>query len=98
MKFRLTVKKKIGTAVGAEFTEAEPVSTLGVDGTFEADNIGFARRDCNTYIREWVEGMGMKLRTQKDWVKNMKTKLMEKQVMAQSATGALTFVFILEQL
>ncbi len=98
MTFRLTVKKKIGTAVGAEFSEAEPVSTLNSEGTFEADNIGFARRDCNTYIRDWVEGMGMKLRTQKDWVKNIRTKQLEKQVMAQSTTGAFTFVFTLEQL
>ena len=98
MKFRLTVKKKVGTAIGQECTEAEPVATLGVDGSFEADNIGFARRDCNTYIRDWADANSMKLRTQKDWTKNIKTKLLEKQVTMQSAEGPLTFVFSLEQL
>ncbi len=98
MKFRLTVKKKTGTAVGAEFAEAQPVTTLSADGSFEADNIGFARRDCNTYIRDWAEQGGMKLRTQKDWVKNMRTKLMEKQVMVQNGTAPETYVFTLEQL
>ena len=98
MKFRLTVKKKIGTAVGAEFAEAEPVTTLSPDGSFEADNIGFARRDCNTYIRDWAEGSGVKLRTQKDWVKNIKTKFLEKQVMVQNGASPETYVFTLEQL
>ena len=98
MRFRLTVKKKTGTAVGAEFAEAVPVTTLSEDGSFDADNIGFARRDCNTYIREWAEQSGMKLRTQKDWVKNIRTKLLEKQVMVQNGTSPETYVFTLEQL
>ena len=96
MKFRLTVKKKIGTAIGAQFSEPTAVTSISPDGSFEADNIGFARRDCNTYIREWSEAEGVKLRTQKDWVKNMKTKLLEKQVMVQNGPNPETYVFTLE--
>ena len=40
----------------------------------------------------------MKLRTQKDWVKNIRTKLLEKQVMVQNGTSPETYVFTLEQL
>lgn len=93
MTFRLSVKRKISTT---EFSEVQPLSTLNQDGSFEAQNLGFARRDANAYVREWVESSGMKMRTQKDWVKNPKTKFLEKQVMVQNGEKPETYIFILE--
>ncbi len=94
MKFRLTVKKKISNV---EFGEAEPCTNVSPDGSFEADSLPFARRDCNTHVRAWCEGHGMKMRTQKDWVKNMRTKALEKQVMVQNGDKPETYVFIIEE-
>jgi hypothetical protein len=93
MTFRLTVKQKLSVT---EFTEPQPLTNLSPDGSFEADNLGFARRDSNAHVRAWIEGKGMKIRTQKDWAKNMKTKLLEKQVMVQNGAKPETYIFILE--
>ena len=93
MTFRLTVKQKLSVT---EFTEPQPLTNLSADGSFEADNPGFARRDSNAHVRAWIEGRGMKLRTQKDWVKNPKTKLLEKQVMVQNGAKPETYIFMLE--
>lgn len=93
MTFKLTVKQKLSVT---EYGEAEPLKNLSEDGSFEADNPGFARRDANSHVRAWCEGKGMKMRTQKDWVKNPKTKCLEKQVMVQNGAKPETYVFILE--
>lgn len=93
MTFKLSVKQKLSVL---EFTEPEPLTNLSADGSFEADNLGFARRDSNAHVRAWIEGKGMKMRTQKDWVKNPKTKLLEKQVMVQNGAKPETYIFILE--
>lgn len=93
MTFKLTVKQKLSVT---EFTAPEPLGNLGAEGSFEADNLGFARRDANAHVRAWIEGKGMKMRTQKDWVKNPKTKLLEKQVMVQNGAKPETYIFILE--
>ena len=94
MRFRLTVKQKLSVT---EFSEAQAVLTAGADGGFEADSITFARRDSNAYIRDWVNGSGMKLRTQKDWAKNPKTKQFEKQVMVQNGPRPETYIFAIEE-
>lgn len=94
MKFRLSVKQKLSNV---EFSEPEPCVNLGADGTFEADSLPFARRDSNAHVRGWVEGKGMKMRTQKDWAKNLRTKALEKQVMVQNGAKPETYVFILEE-
>ena len=94
MKFTLKVKQKLSVT---EFTEAKAVISAGPEGSFEADSITFARRDANAYIREWVSGSGMKLRTQKDWVKNPKTKQFEKQVMVQNGSRPETYIFMIEE-
>lgn len=92
MKFTLTVKQKLSVT---EFTEPALLTNLGADGSFEAENLGFARRDANAHVRAWIEGKGMKMRTQKDWVKNPKTKALEKQVMVQNGAKPETYIFIL---
>lgn len=94
MKFRLTVKRKLSVT---EFGEAEPVKAASDDGTFEAQAINFAKTACNAYIREWSENTGVKMRSQKDWAKNMKTKAMEKAVMVQNGAQAENYVFVLEE-
>ncbi|SDB27425.1 hypothetical protein SAMN02910317_01386 [Ruminococcaceae bacterium FB2012] len=94
MKFTLKVKQKLSVT---EYGEAKAVISAGAEGCFEADSITFARRDCNAYIRDWVSGMGMRLRTQKDWVKNPKTKQFEKQVMVQNGSSPETYVFVIEE-
>lgn len=94
MKFRLTVKKKLSVT---EFTEAEAVMAASADGTFEAQAINFAKTACNAYVREWAEGIGVKMRSQKDWVKNAKTKAFEKAVMVQNGAAAENYVFVLEE-
>lgn len=93
MTFKLSVKQKLSVT---EYGEVLPLTNLSADGSFEAENAGFARRDANAHVRAWIEGKGMKMRTQKDWVKNPKTKLMEKQVMVQNGTKPETYIFILE--
>lgn len=93
MTFKLTVKQKLSNVA---FGEPEPLTNLSPDGSFEADSLPFARRDSNAHIRAWVEGKGMKMRTQKDWAKNMKTKALEKQVMVQNGDKPETYIFILE--
>lgn len=95
MDFKLTVMKKISNT---EFGAAEAVNMAGADGIFEAQALPFAKTACNAHIRSWVEGSGMTMRTQKDWVKNMKTKAMEKTVMVQNGSSPETYVFVLEQL
>ena len=65
MKFQLTVRQKLGSAIGQE-SEAIPCTNISPDGTFEAQMLGFARRDCNAYITAWVNGRGMKVRA---WMK-----------------------------
>ncbi len=95
MKFRLTVKQKLSVT---EYGESETLTNLSADGSFEAQNPGFAKRDSNAHVRAWIEGKGMQMRTQKDWVKNPKTKLLEKQVMVQSDSKPVTYIFTLEQL
>ncbi|MBR1724236.1 MAG: hypothetical protein IJ723_04360 [Ruminococcus sp.] len=94
MKFRLTVKQKLSNVA---FGDPEPCNNISADGTFEADSLPFARRDSNTHVRGWVEGKGMRMRTQKDWAKNPKTKALEKQVMVQNGAKPETYVFILEE-
>ena len=93
MRFILTVKRKTGMN---EFSDPQPLINISPDGSFEADNLGFARRDSNSHIRSWTEGKGMKIRTQKDWVKNPKTKQFEKQVMVQDGDKPETYIFMLE--
>jgi hypothetical protein len=93
MTFKLTVKQKLSVT---EFTEPEPLTNLSADGSFEANSLPFAKRDSNAHIRAWIEGKGMKIRTQKDWTKNLKTKLFEKQVMVQNGAKPETYIFILE--
>lgn len=93
MKFILTAKQKLGLN---EFSAPEPLANVSPDGSFESDNVGFARRDSNAHIRAWVEGKGMSVRTQKDWVKNPRTKQLEKQVMVQDGGKPLTYIFTLE--
>ena len=97
MKFQLTVKQKLGSAIGQE-SEAIPCTNISPDGTFEAQMLGFARRDCNAYITAWVNGRGMKVRTQKDWAKNAKTGCLEKQLMVQNGTSPETYIFMLKQM
>lgn len=94
MKFRITVKQKLSNI---EYGEAKPLKNVSPDGTFEADSLPFARRDSNAHVRGWVEGSGMKMRTQKDWAKNIKTKALEKQVMVQNGAKPETYVFVLEE-
>jgi hypothetical protein len=93
MTFKLTVKQKLSVT---EFTDPQPLTNLNADGTFEADSLPFAKRDANAHVRAWIEGKGMKMRTQKDWTKNLKTKLFEKQVMVQNGAKPETYIFILE--
>lgn len=93
MTFKLSVKQKLSVT---EYSDPQPLTNLSPDGSFEADNLGFARRDSNSHVRAWIEGKGMKMRTQKDWTKNMKTKALEKQVMVQNGAKPETYVFILE--
>ena len=93
MKFKLTVKQKLSVT---QFSDPEPLTNLSADGSFEADNLGFARRDSNAHVRAWIVGKGMKKRTQKDWVKNLKTKVLEKQVMVQNGAKPETYIFMLE--
>lgn len=94
MRFTLKVKQKLSVT---QYTEAIPVKSVSADGSFEADSITFARRDANAFIREWTDRSGMKLRTQKDWVKNPRTKLFEKQVMVQNGVHPESYVFIIEE-
>lgn len=93
MTFKLTVKQKLSPI---EFGESEPLTNVSPDGSFEADSLPFARRDSNAHVRAWVESKGMTMRTQKDWVKNPKTKALEKQVMVQNGAKPETYVFVLE--
>jgi hypothetical protein len=92
MKYVLTVKQKLSVT---DFTIAEPVKNAGENGSFEAQAITFARTQANGYIREWTQSEGLRMRTQKDWVKNLKTKCFEKQVMVQKGPTPLTYVFVL---
>lgn len=94
MKFRLTVKRKLSVT---EFEEAVPVKAASEDGTFEAQAINFAKTACNAYIREWAESTGVKMRSQKDWAKNLKTKNFEKALMVQNGANAENYVFVLEE-
>ena len=93
MKFTITVKQKLSNV---EYGEPEPLKNVSPDGTFEAESLPFARRDSNAFVRAWVEGHGMKMRTQKDWVKNPRTKALEKQVMVQNGSKPETYVFMIE--
>ena len=97
MKFKLTAKQKLSVT---EFGTPEPVMCVSPagDGVFDADSLPFARRDCNTYVRDYCEAKGFKMRTQKDWTKNLKTKALEKQVMVQNGSKPETYIFTLETL
>lgn len=95
MKFRITVKKKLDTI---NFSEPSILTNVSNDGTFEAQAINFAKTSCNTYIRDYTTGIGVKMRTQKEWAKNIKTKNFEKVVMVQNGDKPETLVFVLEQL
>ena len=97
MKFQLTVRQKLGSAIGQE-SEEQPCTNISPDGSFEADMLGFARRDSNAYITAWVQAQGMKVRTQKDWTKNAKTKNLEKSLMVQNGAVPETYIFALKQL
>ncbi len=97
MKFQLMVRQKLGAAIGQE-SEMTPCTNVSPDGTFDADMLGFARRDSNAYVTAWVNGQGMKVRTQKDWVKNPKTKDLEKTLMVQNGAKPETYIFTLKQL
>lgn len=97
MKFQLTVRQKLGAAIGQE-GEENPCTNVSPDGTFEADMLGFARRDSNAYVTAWVQSQGMKVRTQKDWAKNAKTKNLEKTLMVQNGANPETYIFALKQL
>ena len=92
MNFKLTVKQRISNV---EFGELDIVKAAGADGVFEAQAITFARTQANGYIREWTQSEELRMRTQKDWVKNLKTKCFEKQVMVQKGPTPLTYVFVL---
>ncbi len=94
MKFVLKVKQKLSVT---EFTEAQPVKLDNEDGSFEEASITFARTKANALLRRWADGTGVKIRTQKDWVKNPKTKQFEKQLMVQNGTTPETYVFIIEE-
>ena len=94
MKFTLTVKRKLSVT---EFSEPAPVKSVSPDGSFEAASITFARTAANGFIRRWAEGSGMKLRTQKDWVKNPKTNRFERQVTVQNGASPETYVFTIEE-
>ncbi len=97
MKFQLMVRQKLGAAIGQE-SEMTPCTNVSPDGTFDADMLGFARRDSNAYVTAWVNGQGMKVRTQKDWMKNPKTKDLEKTLMVQNGAKPETYIFTLKQL
>ena len=97
MRFQLTVRQKLGSAIGQE-GEQSPCTNISPDGTFEADMLGFARRDSNAYVTEWVKAQGMRVRTQKDWVKNAKTGALEKTLMVQNGASPETYIFSLKQL
>ncbi len=94
MKFVLKVKQKLSVT---EFTEAQPVKLDNEDGSFEEASITFARTKANALLRRWADGTGVKIRTQKDWIKNPKTKQFEKQLMVQNGTTPETYVFIIEE-
>ena len=94
MLFRLTVKRKLSVT---EFGEAETVRAAGADGCFEAQALPFAKTACNGFIRSWAEGVGVSLATQKDWIKNVKTKAMEKQVSVRNNGRPENYVFVLEE-
>ena len=94
MNFRLTVKRKISVT---EYGEADIVKAAGADGVFEAQALPFAKTASNGFIRSWAEGTGVILATQKDWVKNMKTKNMEKLVTVRDGGKPLSYVFVLEE-
>ncbi|MBP1533322.1 MAG: hypothetical protein IK999_04225 [Ruminococcus sp.] len=93
MRFRLTAKKKLSNV---EFAEPVPVKAAGDNGEFEAQALPFARTQCNAFIQQWAEGMGLRVRSQKDWSKNAKTKNLERQVMMQDNGSPETYVFELE--
>ena len=63
MRFRLTAKKKLSNV---EFAEPVPVKAAGDNGEFEAQALPFARTQCNAFIQQWAEGMGLRVRSQKD--------------------------------
>ena len=93
MRFRLTAKKKLSNV---EFAEPVLVKAAGDNGEFEAQALPFARTQCNAFIQQWAEGMGLRVRSQKDWSKNAKTKNLERQVMMQDNGSPETYVFELE--
>ena len=93
MRFRLTAKKKLSNV---EFAEPVAVKAAGENGEFEAQALPFARTQCNAFVTQWAEGMGMKVRTRKDWEKNLRTKNLESQVMMQNGANSETYVFEIE--
>ena len=97
MIFQLTVRQKLGAAIGQESDESH-CTNISPDGCFEADMLGFARRDSNAHVTAWVNAQGMKVRTQKDWAKNAKTKALEKTVTVQNGDKPETYIFSLKQL
>lgn len=97
MKFQLMVRQKLGSALGQE-SEMQPCTNVSADGSFDADMLGFARRDSNAYVTDWVKAQGMRVRTQKDWTKNPKTKDLEKSLMVQNGDHPETYIFTLKQL
>ncbi len=94
MNYTLTVKQKLSVT---EFSPASPVENAGAGGVFSAQAINFAKTQANGFIREWTESVGLRMRTQKEWTKNLKTKNFEKQVMMQNGAKPETYVFVLEQ-
>ena len=94
MKFKLTIKKKVDTI---NFSDELNVATAGENGVFEAQAINFAKTQSNAFIREYLISNGFRIRTQKEWVKNIKTKNFEKSVMVQNGTKPETYIFTLSQ-
>ena len=97
MKFQLMVRQKLGSALGQE-SEMQPCTNVSADGTFDDAMLGFARRDSNAYVTDWIKAQGMRVRTQKDWTKNPKTKDLEKSLMVQNGDHPETYIFTLKQL
>ena len=95
MNYCLKVKQKLSVT---QCSEEKAVTCAGENGVFEAQAITFARTAANAHIRQWSEEEGLRMRTQKEWAKNLKTKNYEKQVMVQNGTHPETYVFVLEQL
>ncbi len=96
MTFNISVKQKLGAAPGQE-SELMLCTNISPDGSFEAQGLGFAKTQGNAFVRSWAEGKGLKIRSQKEWVRNAKTKNFEKTIMVQNGASPETYIFVLTQ-